>query len=108
MSITFNQSMLAWGLPGGWEMIVILVIALLIFGKRLPEVGKSLGKGIVEFKKGLKGVEDEMSDVNKEIDESVDRQTQKPKTITARDPDADAAVSERSGQAVHEKDKAEA
>ncbi|MBY0309318.1 MAG: twin-arginine translocase TatA/TatE family subunit, partial [Phycisphaerales bacterium] len=40
------------------EWVVILIIALLLFGKRLPEVGKSLGKGIVEFKKGLKGVDD--------------------------------------------------
>jgi sec-independent protein translocase protein TatA len=45
---------------GPWEIGVILVIALLIFGKRLPEVGKSLGKGIVEFKRGLHGVEDEI------------------------------------------------
>jgi TatA/E family protein of Tat protein translocase len=42
------------------EIIVILVIALLLFGKRLPEVGRSLGKGIVEFKKGIKGVEDDV------------------------------------------------
>lgn len=41
-------------------LIVILIVALLIFGKRLPEVAKSLGKGIVEFKKGMKGVEDEI------------------------------------------------
>lgn len=45
---------------GPMEWIVLLVIALLLFGKRLPEVGKSLGKGIVEFKKGLKGVDDEV------------------------------------------------
>jgi len=45
---------------GPMEWIVLLVIALLLFGKRLPEVGKSLGKGIVEFKKGLKGVEDDV------------------------------------------------
>ena len=45
---------------------ILLVIALLIFGKRLPEVARSLGKGIVEFKKGLRGVEDD-------IDESVNR-----------------------------------
>jgi sec-independent protein translocase protein TatA len=31
-----------------------------LFGKRLPEVGRSLGKGIIEFKKGLKGLEDEV------------------------------------------------
>ena len=46
--------------PGGWEWIVIAIIGLLIFGKRLPEVGKSLGKSIVEFKKGLKGVEEDI------------------------------------------------
>ncbi len=40
--------------------LVILIVMLLIFGKRLPEIAKSLGKGIVEFKKGLKGVEDEI------------------------------------------------
>jgi TatA/E family protein of Tat protein translocase len=45
------------GLP---EYIVIGLVLLLLFGSRLPEVGKSLGKGIVEFKKGLKGVEDEV------------------------------------------------
>lgn len=41
------------------EMMVILVIGVLLFGRRLPEVGRSLGKGIVEFKKGLRGVEEE-------------------------------------------------
>ena len=35
-------------------------IAVLLFGKRLPEVGRSLGKGIVEFKKGLNGVADDL------------------------------------------------
>lgn len=46
-------------IPGisGWEWIIILVIALLIFGKRLPDLGRSVGKTIVEFKKGLKDVE---------------------------------------------------
>jgi sec-independent protein translocase protein TatA len=44
----------------GWELLIIAGIALLIFGKRLPEVGRSLGKGIIEFKKGLKGVEEEI------------------------------------------------
>lgn len=45
---------------GMGEWIIILIIMLLLFGRRLPEVGKSLGKGIVEFKKGIKGVEDEV------------------------------------------------
>ena len=51
---------LAFQMPGFGEMLLIAALGLLIFGKRLPEVGKSLGKGIVEFKKGLKGIEDEV------------------------------------------------
>lgn len=54
-------------LPQGTEWIIILIVALLIFGKRLPEVGRSIGKGIVEFKKGLKGVQDEVDDVKKDV-----------------------------------------
>ncbi len=59
MFFSLAQS-LALGMPGLGEWIVIGVIAVLLFGKRLPEVGKSLGKGIVEFKKGLRGIEDEI------------------------------------------------
>ncbi len=45
----------------GWpEMLVIGVVMLLLFGRRLPEVGRSLGQGVVQFKKGLKDVEDEV------------------------------------------------
>jgi len=43
------------------EIMVILVIALLLFGKRLPEVMRSMGRGVVEFKKGIRGVEDEVN-----------------------------------------------
>ncbi len=57
--------------PIGWqELIILAVLGLLIFGKRLPEVGKSLGKGIVEFKKGLAGIEDE-----------IDKAAQEPKRL---------------------------
>jgi len=57
-----------FGMPGGIEWIVILIVALLIFGKRLPEVMKSMGKGIVEFKKGVKGVEDDVEEATEEKD----------------------------------------
>ncbi|MGH7213549.1 MAG: Sec-independent protein translocase subunit TatA/TatB [Tepidisphaeraceae bacterium] len=53
-------TILAWGMPGLGEWIVIAAFGLLLFGKRLPEVGRSLAKSIVEFKKGLKGIEDEV------------------------------------------------
>jgi len=42
------------------EMLIVMGLAVLLFGKRLPEVGRSLGRGIVEFKKGLNGVADEL------------------------------------------------
>ena len=51
-----------FSMPGGWEWLIILIVALLIFVKRLREVMKSLGRGIVEFKKGVKGVEEEVED----------------------------------------------
>ena len=67
------------------ELIVILGIAFLVFGgKKLPEIGAGLGKGISSFKKGLKGVEDagkdlvednvpgvkEMNDIKEEVDKA--------------------------------------
>ena len=51
---------LALGMPGLTEWIIIGALGLLFFGKRLPDVGRSLGKGIVEFKKGLKGIEEDI------------------------------------------------
>jgi len=45
----------------GWpEMLIIGVVMLLLFGRRLPEVGRSLGQGIVSFKRGLNEVQDEV------------------------------------------------
>ena len=52
---------------GPWELALLAVLGILIFGKRLPEVGKSIGRGIVEFKKGLSGIED---DIDKSSSES--------------------------------------
>lgn len=51
-------------MPSGMQWIVIAVIGLLLFGKRLPEVGRSLGQGIVQFKKGLKEAENEVTQVD--------------------------------------------
>jgi sec-independent protein translocase protein TatA len=45
--------------PENW--LLLAGIALLLFGKRLPEVGRGLGKGIVEFKKGLAGIEEDVT-----------------------------------------------
>jgi sec-independent protein translocase protein TatA len=39
-------------------MIIVLVVAVLLFGKRLPEVARSLGKGVAEFRRGVSGIEE--------------------------------------------------
>ena len=43
------------------ELMILGIIGLLLFGKRLPEVAKNLGKGVSEFKKGLSGFQDEIT-----------------------------------------------
>jgi len=52
-------SVLAFGLPGGMEWIIVLVIGLLLFGRRLPEIMRGLGGGVREFRKGIEGEADE-------------------------------------------------
>ena len=44
-----------------WEMLFLMAIALLLFGKKLPEVARSLGKGMMEFKKGMYDIQDEVT-----------------------------------------------
>ena len=60
MDTSFVLGFLPFGGTGSMEIIIVLVIALLLFGKRLPEVARSMGKGIVEFKKGVRGIEEEV------------------------------------------------
>ena len=44
---------------GPIELVVLAVVILLLFGNRLPSVMRSLGRGVIEFKKGVQGIEDE-------------------------------------------------
>lgn len=68
----------------GWpEMLIIGIVMLLLFGRRLPEVGRSLGQGIVSFKKGLKEVGDE---INIQSNESSQSSSQAPKFDSAKAP----------------------
>ena len=56
--------------PGGMELVIIVLVILLLFGgKKIPELARGLGKGIREFKDGLKDVEEtsrkELNDADK-------------------------------------------
>ena len=60
-------NILMFGTIGWPEIILILLVVLLLFGaKRLPEMGRALGKGIREFKRSIKGLEDELDAPEKE------------------------------------------
>lgn len=45
---------------GPMEMVIVGVIAVLLFGSRLPEVARGLGKSMNEFRKGMSGLQDEL------------------------------------------------
>ncbi len=81
-----------FGLPSGMEWVVILVFGLLIFGRRLPEVARSLGKSIVEFKKGMKDVRDDIEDTSK------DRRLDEPRSAPRLEQRQDAGTSSESAR----------
>ena len=92
-----------FGMPGTTEMLIIGVIAVLLFGKRLPEVGRSLGKGIVEFKRGIRGIEDEIETASNSISaaDSVDDAYDHPEPTAPKfEPPATEPTDKSSGQTV--------
>lgn len=75
MDTLTGKVMALFSMPGGWEWIVILIIALLIFGSRLPGLARSLGKTLTEFKKGLHEAKDE---IDKEVSQISEEEKKEP------------------------------
>ena len=54
---------------GMWEVIIIALVVLLLFGgKKIPELMRGLGKGVKSFKEGMKDVEDDVKEIKKDIE----------------------------------------
>jgi sec-independent protein translocase protein TatA len=55
------KALLVFGMPGGWEWVIIVVVVLVLFGgSKIPAFARGLGRGIREFKDGLKGGEESL------------------------------------------------
>ena len=90
---------------GPWEIAIVVVIALLIFGPRkLPELGSSFGKSIRGFKQGLKEGQDELNKTVAEVKEAA----QSTDTPVAKSVSAEAVATTTTAEAVSSTATAEA
>jgi len=72
---------------GPWEIILLLLLALLLFGaKRLPEIGRSMGQGMREFKDSVSGANKHVDDIRAELE--TPSQLEPPVSTAAREHDA--------------------
>jgi len=71
---------------GIWEMLIILVVVLLVFGpRRLPEMAKGMGQAVREFRKGIRDMKD---DIEKEVNKDDDSDKQKNVSTQSSDTEA--------------------
>jgi len=62
-------TMAGFGMPGGWELVILFAVVLIIFGpKRLPELSRALGKSITDFKRGMRDIKEDIDVAGEEPD----------------------------------------
>ena len=58
---------------GPWEIVLIFLVVIILFGgAKIPEIARSLGKGLREFKKTTKDIQDEVSNIKEDVKNTVD------------------------------------
>ena len=68
------------GIPGGWELILIVGVVLLLFGgKKIPELAKGLGKGIKDFKQAVNEDDESVAEKAKEIEAKAETKVEEAK-----------------------------
>ena len=97
--VAFENVLAFLGPIGPTEMVIFGIIAVLLFGSRLPSVARSLGKSIVEFKKGMNDIEHEVkSSVYSEPNARVGYSDQSAPTAPKFEPPSSAPVSASSSR----------
>ena len=83
--MTEYMQYLAFWTPGPFELVIILIIAVLLFGRRLPEIARGLGKSLTEFKKGVREVEETKDDLVSDVKELKDEVVEEAKDAAGLD-----------------------